>query len=185
MVREKAIISPMPPFEERANTLVATAEKIARIKEEKEEADILKGSKASLVKTGYDNWDGGIDIYSLILEVPIHLFAKIDEQQKTVEQSILEKINQLIRVETAYRITEVIISPILIDNTAVSIDPENKEELLRTSMTRSIKSIKTKYKLWKLKCLSILKQITNTKQRLPQSYLLQEGQRVYLKIVLT
>lgn len=36
-------------------------------------------------------------------------------------------------------------------------------ELLRIPMTRNIKNFKTRYKSLKLKCLNIVKQITNTK----------------------
>ena len=44
-------------------------------------------------------------------------------------------------------------------------------ELLRTSMTKSIKSIRTKYRSLKLKCLNTEKQIMITKLLLPQCFL--------------
>ena len=47
-------------------------------------------------------------------------------------------------------------------------DAGASSELLGMSMTKSTKSIKTKYKLWKLKCQSIAKQIMTTKLLLLQ-----------------
>jgi len=61
------------------------------------------------------------------------------------------------------------------NNTTISHGEGNHNkkirELLRIPMTKSIKSIKTKYNYLKLKCLNTVKQITNTKILLLPSFL--------------
>lgn len=47
----------------------------------------------------------------------------------------------------------------------------NHGELLRMTMTKNIKSIRTKYRNLKLKCLNTQKQTTITKLLLPQYFL--------------
>ncbi|MGV8130599.1 MAG: toll/interleukin-1 receptor domain-containing protein [Candidatus Pacearchaeota archaeon] len=105
----------METFEERAPILTKTAEQIARLKGLNTEADILKEAKASLVMSGYDNWNNGTELYSLILQIPITLYASIDEQKNKIEHSIRERISQIIRTEVGSSITEVVISPILVE----------------------------------------------------------------------
>lgn len=119
-------------FEDRATSLVATAAKFALHKGLTIESEILSKAKSSLVKTGYDNWNGGTDLYSLILEVPVTVFADIDEKQATIEGNILERMNQLTRKDFNNRISEVIISPILLENSNTNLKSNSDEETIPT-----------------------------------------------------
>jgi hypothetical protein len=114
----------MATFAERAKALAATAGEIARLKGAELEAKILKDAKPRLVQTGYDNWNGGTDIYSLLLEVSVPLYAATEDQRERLEKSILERIQQLIRAEVGNAISEVVISPILLDDTRPPLPPE-------------------------------------------------------------
>ena len=106
----------MPKFVEQAAALAATAGEVAKLKGSALEARILLGSSATLVPTGYDNWNGGTDIYSLLLEVDVPLYAAVEDQREVLERSVLARVSQLTRTEVGSTISEVIISPKLLAN---------------------------------------------------------------------
>lgn len=103
----------MASFPERVGRIVATAAQIARLQNASLEATVLEKAKASLVETGYDNWNGGIDLFTLMLEVPIPTFAVIDSQREELERSIRQRTSQVVRTEIGNSITDVVISPLL------------------------------------------------------------------------
>jgi len=103
----------MPGFEDGAARIVATAAQIARIQGAIAEGSLLEQARAELVETGYDNWDGGITFYTLMLEVPIPVFAGLRENQEPLEKSIQNRVAQIVRSDAGNRITDVVISPIL------------------------------------------------------------------------
>jgi hypothetical protein len=105
----------MATFAEKAPQLVATAAQIAKIQGAGIECTVLEQATASLIETGYDNWNGGTDLFTLMLEVPIPTYAAIDDRRDELEQSIHRRVSQLVRTETGHRITEVVISPVLAD----------------------------------------------------------------------
>lgn len=113
----------MKNFEDQANSLVATAASLASLRGSFNEAGLLDNAKATLVQTGHDNWDGGIDIYALMLEVDIKSYAEIESERTNLEATILDRMQQLIRGYNGVGISEVVISPILIErNRPTSVD---------------------------------------------------------------
>ena len=104
----------MPTFPDRAKPIVATAAQIARLQGASLEAAVLEQAKPSLLETGYDNWNGGTSLYSLMLEVPIPTYAAIDDAE-ALERALHRRVSQLIRTEVGNLITEVIVSPVLAD----------------------------------------------------------------------
>lgn len=103
----------MPTFAERAGPLVAAAAQIARLKGVSLEATVLEKARASLVATGYDNWNGGTDLHTLMLEVPIPTYAAVEDHREELERSIRDRVALLVRKEVGNSITEVVISPVL------------------------------------------------------------------------
>jgi hypothetical protein len=105
----------MAEFEDRAKTFASTAGKIARLQGSEFEADILERSLASLIKTGsqQEDWGEIRDFYTFMLEVPIPTYAAIDDQRAKLEKSIGHRTDQLIRTYVGKLVTEVVISPIL------------------------------------------------------------------------
>jgi TIR domain len=101
----------MTEFRDRAVPLVRTARQIAHLRGATEEAAVLAQSAASLIETGYDNWNGGTTFYTLTLEVPIPLYAEIEDRRAAVEKSIHQRMSDLTRSEGGTSITEVVISP--------------------------------------------------------------------------
>lgn len=105
----------MPSFEDQATSLVATAAELASLRGSANEAEVLRNAKASLVLTGHDNWNGGIDIYTLMLEVPLRLYAKIEDDRDQLEKAAGRRLDQLLRGYNSVSVSEVVISPVLID----------------------------------------------------------------------
>lgn len=106
----------MATFQERAGRITATAAQIAKIQGASLESSVLDQAKASLVISGYDNWNGGTDLFTLMLEVPIPTYASIDHQREELEQSIERRVSQVVRTEIGNRISDVVISPVLADD---------------------------------------------------------------------
>ena len=105
----------MATFQERAGKITATAAQIAKLQGASIEATVLEKAKSSLLETGYDNWGGGTTFFTLMLEVPIPTYATIDDQREELEKSIRRRVSQIIRTEIGNSISEVVISPILSD----------------------------------------------------------------------
>lgn len=105
----------MATFESQASSLIATAAQIAELRYSQEEASLLRAAKPSLVQTGHDNWNGGIDIYALMLEIPVPLYAEVEDRRSKLEEKILDRIQQLTRGYGGVSLAEVVISPVLVN----------------------------------------------------------------------
>lgn len=103
----------MTAFPERAGRITATAAQVAKLQGASLEATVLEHSRANLVETGYDNWDGGTIFYTLMLELPIPTYAAIGDRREELERAIQGRVSQVVRAEIGNRITEVVISPVL------------------------------------------------------------------------
>lgn len=102
----------MAAFIDRARSIVATAGKVARLQGAIVEATVLEKANASLIETGYDNWNGGTTQYTLMLELPIPAYAAL-ENPEAVEKAVHRRVLQLTRIEGGNYITEVVVSPTL------------------------------------------------------------------------
>jgi hypothetical protein len=103
-------------FEDRAAALVATAAKIARLQGATQESDVLDAATASIVQTGYnEDWGERVDFYTLMLEVPIPVYAAIDGRT-SLEHRLQSRAEELVRTVPNSRITEVVISPVLAES---------------------------------------------------------------------
>ena len=103
----------MATFADRAGSLVATAAEIAKLQGASIEATVLEAASARLVETGYDDLNGGVALFTLMLEVPIPLYVAITDDAEHLEKSIHRRVSQLVRAEVGNRITEVIVGPVL------------------------------------------------------------------------
>jgi hypothetical protein len=117
----------MAEFRERAGQLVRTAQRIANLRGATQEAAVLAQSSATLIETGYDNWNGGTTFYTLTLEVPIPLYAQLEEERAALEKAIQQRISDLTRTEAGTAITEVVISPELAPDSTSEADEANQE----------------------------------------------------------
>ncbi|MDB5190295.1 MAG: hypothetical protein JWN49_621 [Parcubacteria group bacterium] len=123
---------PMATFIERSAVLVSTAAKLAGLQGRSDEEKILQKAKVRLVETGYDNWNGGITLYTLMLEIPLKMYSKIEGMRKEFEISIRDRIADITRTESDNSISDVVITPILFDESVEeeSTDENNETETL-------------------------------------------------------
>lgn len=105
----------MDTFISQAPALTKTALKLAKLKGALDEEKILRSAKPRLVETGYDSWNNGTTQYSLILEIPLKLFSKIEPAREEFEKNIRERMASLTRRDSGNSISEVVITPVLLD----------------------------------------------------------------------
>lgn len=117
----------MPDFADRAQAIVRTMQKIAQSQSNFADAALLNSAEASFVQTGYDNLDGGTDLWSLILRVPIEEFARIGSRQTEIEEDLLERLKPLVRTEAGNWVTEVVIAPLLAGDDESEVESADKE----------------------------------------------------------
>lgn len=91
--------------------LLSTLEDISKRKEDQAEYKILHNSNLKIEWSGYDNWNGGIDIYDVHLEVPTKTYAKYCDLVEDIEKSILIQISTIFRIYNDVWIRKVIVTP--------------------------------------------------------------------------
>lgn len=81
-------------------------------------ARVLSEARANLVLSGYDSWNGGTDLHTLVLEIPLATYVEIQPEQDAIETSILDRIRLQTRMETNESLSEVVISPLPVEEVA-------------------------------------------------------------------
>lgn len=79
-----------------SSAILATATSILEAEEMTQAAVILKMADASFEKTGYDNWNGGTDLYTLYLNVDAPSFARLGATRDELEQQITRCLKPVI-----------------------------------------------------------------------------------------
>jgi hypothetical protein len=100
----------MASFVERAGQIVRTIQRLAELRKANEEATLLAESSPRLIPTGSDD-NGEVDFYTLVLEIPIEIYAAVEVRRRRLESSILERVQDLTRAEGGVAVTEVVIAP--------------------------------------------------------------------------
>jgi hypothetical protein len=117
---------------------------IARICESEKRtlvAEVLRNCTVRIEQTGYDNWNGGTDIYGIYLQVSPERYAKISSDLKSIENVISTHARALIRHNPSDWIGEVIIAP------EVSAASRVRERAYRISATDLLKEIESQRSL--------------------------------------
>ena len=71
----------------------------------------LAASVPRLEKTNYDNWNGGTDLLTLYLEVPIQVFGQLVRVREDIQRSIIATLQPLIESYPGYSAEAVSIVP--------------------------------------------------------------------------
>jgi hypothetical protein len=72
---------------------------------------VLTEGTPELREGDYDNWNGGATRYTLLLHVPIHVYAEVEGTIEAIEAEISKKVERLQRQETNDFISQVIVNP--------------------------------------------------------------------------
>ncbi len=93
-------------FEVLVNTVTALLDKKNKLY-----SNILQSSKVSAEITDYDNWNGGIDIYTITVSLDIYLYSEIEDKLEEYEKSILDEFSFLIRDDENNVFSNLVIKP--------------------------------------------------------------------------
>lgn len=75
------------------------------------EYEIISQGKCSIEISGFDNWNGGTDIYGIFCKVPLDIYSKYEYEIQSIELSIKNKAEKIFRAYSDSWIGEVVVSP--------------------------------------------------------------------------
>ncbi|MFG6497286.1 hypothetical protein P8610_18125 [Fictibacillus sp. UD] len=123
------------------NRIFSTTIKLFQNQGDYDVTKILKAAIISSEMVRYDNWNGGINYYSIYIDVDATLFAFYENQLKDIEEKLKEKFEIFLRGVEGEGLMDIIIRPVVkhyIDWTSVS-DKTTKIDFLK--LLHKIKSI--------------------------------------------
>lgn len=95
------------------------------------EFQVLSEGSYLIEVTGYDNWDGGTDIYGIFCKIPLDLYSKIELEIQSIEETIKKKAETLFRAYPQCWIGEVVISPQLTNEIHGKVYKTNSDDLIK------------------------------------------------------
>ena len=78
-------------LEDGAEGYLATVTELLEAERSFDLAEILRSSKIRVDQTGYDNWNGGTNIWTIYIEVAPHNFVSLDPKREAFEKNIESK----------------------------------------------------------------------------------------------
>jgi hypothetical protein len=106
----------MSSLAENIGGVVTTLAHILRERGQQLLVSILRNANIDIRETSYDNWNGGTYGYTLDLQVPVSLYAEIQDNLEKVEKDLLSKLTPLLRTYENEHLENVIIAPKLLKN---------------------------------------------------------------------
>ena len=130
---------PTPKFPRSPEVVVATLTELFRHQKNNSVCEVLENAATRIEVTGYDNLDGGQYYFTLFLELPLILFARVEAEVSRLEKLIANKLPTVLRSPGNMWLREVAISPILEEpkrSAAPKIAPVDVEHLWKPGMLR-------------------------------------------------
>ncbi|QAB14951.1 hypothetical protein [Hydrogenovibrio thermophilus] len=118
---------------ENSTKIIATLGKLFKRDDSMPEFEVLSKGLCDIEVTGFDNWNGGTDIYGIFCRLPIDVYSKYEHEIQSIEQSIRKKAEMIFRIYPNCWVGEVVISPELsgeMDGKAYTFSVEELLELL-------------------------------------------------------
>jgi len=78
---------------------LATVHALLRAEGMSEAANIVRSYPAHAVPTGYDNWNGGTNIWEVQFEVPAELFARLGSRRSQLEEQLTARLKTVLENE--------------------------------------------------------------------------------------
>ena len=91
--------------------VLSTAKELLAAQKDNNIVDILSKSDISVMQTGYDNWNGGINYYTIYIDMNVVDFVENQPKINEIEQKILETLNTATRYTESEEFVQVLISP--------------------------------------------------------------------------
>jgi len=92
-------------------SITYTVGEILKADKLEEISDILNKAQVSIEQTGYDNWNGGMYLYTVYINIDIQSFVSIRDKIQTIEATLLEKFNLVTRQVENEAITNITFIP--------------------------------------------------------------------------
>ncbi|MFB5269112.1 hypothetical protein ACE41H_20315 [Paenibacillus enshidis] len=89
-------------FIKESDSHLATIVRLFALEGATKEVAVLANAESSVEQTDYDNYHRGTALYTLYLKVAIALYAQIENEIETIQQSISNKLNKAVAVEGHY-----------------------------------------------------------------------------------
>ena len=106
----------MPELSEELDSFLAALARIFTYHGGNAEIAVLSYGVAKCEMTGYDNWDGGTNIYTITIEIPPMLYNQILNARDGIEANLASQSGQLMRRYHGSWLGGFIIMPQLIQN---------------------------------------------------------------------
>ena len=112
--------------------VLSTAKELLAAQKNNTIVDILNKSDISVMQTGYDNWNGGINYYTVYIDMAVADFVDNQSEINEIEQKILETFNTATRYTESEAFVQVLISPKCLSRIDWALlENISKQELLR------------------------------------------------------
>jgi hypothetical protein len=114
---------------ENIGDIVGTLAHILRERGQQPLANILRNASIDIRETSYDNWNGGTYGYTLDLQVPVNLYAEIQDNLEKVEKDLLSQLTPLLRTYENEFLENVIIAPKLLRSSPDANQNASEEDI--------------------------------------------------------
>lgn len=108
-----------------------TAKELLRAQNRNDIVVVLNNAEISVQQTGYDNWNGGINFYTMYIDVDVSEFVKLELELDSVEKNIATVLNTATRYTDSEVFSGVVISPKSNSKIDWSLTDLSKQELLQ------------------------------------------------------
>lgn len=92
-------------------TILITAKELLVAQNDSNIVDILNTSEITVLQTSHDNWNGGINYYTLFIDMSVSDFVKNKPQFEEIEQKLLDAFNTATRYTESEVFAHILISP--------------------------------------------------------------------------
>jgi len=108
-----------PGYPKSVAEVMETLTDILKHQGQNELVQLLESSSASFDAVNFDNWNGGTTTWALRLQVPVPVFATVEQRLSAIEKEIAKKLSYFDRLLPNDPIGEVTISPLAPGDKAV------------------------------------------------------------------
>jgi hypothetical protein len=126
-------------FPLKTGTVVATLTELFRNQGNQVACEVLETANARIEETGFDNWNGGTYLFTLVLDLAMKAFAHIESDVPKMEKLISGKFTKVLPDTGNTWLQEVAIRPVLEDpakTLTLKVAPGDVERLWKPSMLR-------------------------------------------------
>lgn len=122
----------MDPLIQDSAKIIATLGNLFKREGLLPEFEIISQGSCVIETTGYDNWDGGTDIYGIFCRAPLDIYSKYEHEIQSIEQSIKNKAEKIFRTYPQCWIGDVVVSPELSSEIQGKVYKVEGDVLLKT-----------------------------------------------------